>query len=201
MEEEEVVSVSRLVVYRCRLHVARGLLEYARALARALSLSLSRIAKHASTAANPHASAARAPLTRPEAQPRLRRHPPAPLKKPPHLPPPPTRPTVPPHLRVFPDVVVRAHQVGQQEVELLLFRHCKSRSKKKTSRVEERRDEPGGSLLRSHNTAGALLAGFIPSSHRSLKRAAGGRAHHHWLTRLPVAYWVEWSHIRFCKSV
>lgn len=40
MEEEEVVSVSRLVVYRCRLHVARGLLEYARALVRALSLSL-----------------------------------------------------------------------------------------------------------------------------------------------------------------
>lgn len=164
--EEEVVSVSRLVVYRCRLHVARGLPEYARA------LSLSRIAKHASTAANPHASKASSPLTRPEAQPRLRRHQPVPHKKPPHLPPP-TRPTVPPHLRVFPDVVVRAHQVGQQEVELLLFRHCKSRSKKKTSRVEERRDEPGGSLLRSHNTAGALLAGFIASSRRSLKRAAG----------------------------
>lgn len=92
---------------------------------------------------------------------------------------------------MFPDVVVRAHQVAQQEVELLLFRHCKSRSEKKTSRVEERRDEPGRSLLRSHNTAGALLAGFIASSRRSLKRVAEGRAEPNWLKRLQVAYWVE----------
>lgn len=92
---------------------------------------------------------------------------------------------------MFPDVVVRAHQVAQQEVELLLFRHCKSGSEKKTSRVDERRDEPGGALLRSHNTAGALLAGFIAFSCRSLKRVAKGRAEPNWLARLLVAYWME----------
>lgn len=37
------------------------------------------------------------------------------------------------YLRLFPDVVVRAHQVAQQEVELLLFRHCS----------EIQKDQPG----------------------------------------------------------
>lgn len=154
----------------------------------ARALSLPQIAKHVSTAANP-------PML---AQPAFRSHAPKLSLGSVVIEPAQTRNLYtsrrhrsPPHLRVFPDVVVRAHQVAQQEVELLLFRHCKSGSKKKTSRVDERRDEPGGELLRSHNTAGALLAGFIASSRRSLKRVAEGRADSNRLSRLPFAYWVE----------
>lgn len=92
------------------------------------------------------------------------------------------------HLWMFPDVVVRAHQVTQQEVELLLFRHCS----------EIQKDQPGGEaakwarqiVLRSHSAANASLAWFINSTRRSLNQTPVANARH-WLTRFLSAYWME----------
>lgn len=88
---------------------------------------------------------------------------------------------------MLPHGVVRAHEVAQQEVELLLLvRHCAEdpEIERESSRVEERRNEPGRLSFTSHNAAARPLAGLIDSPQRSLDERAASDAPH-WLTLAP----------------
>lgn len=70
------------------------------------------------------------------------------------------------HLWMFPDIVVRAHQVTQQNVELLLFRHCSEIQKDQPK--ERAASWARQTVTRSHTISHVPLVWFTNSSGRWL---------------------------------
>lgn len=70
------------------------------------------------------------------------------------------------HLWMFPDIVVRAHQVTQQNVELLLFRHCSEIQKDQPKQRAASRAR--WTVTWSHTISHVSLVWFTNSSGRWL---------------------------------